>query len=151
MVSPKTAVLIDRTVGRWIYPAHRFIYEKTNGRVGHRSPQGPMMLLTTTGRKSGLERTTPLLYMPEGTDFVVVASNGGRDNPPAWLLNVKSDPNVKVRAGRRHVHGTAKVLTGDEAAAVWPKLDEMYAGWSHYKTLTDRDIPVIRITAGQPV
>src|SRR5438034_1014549 len=87
--SVAAAVRLDRTVGRFIYPVHRMLYRLTGGRVGQKSAQGPMLLLTTTGRKSGQPRTQPLLYMPDGDNYVVVASNGGRDQPPAWWLNLR--------------------------------------------------------------
>ena len=73
----KLSIQFDRTIGRRFYRVHRFVYRWTGGLIGHRSPAGPILLLTTVGRKTGQRRTTPLLYMPDGPRFVVVGSNSG--------------------------------------------------------------------------
>lgn len=140
-------VAIDRTVGRRIYPLHVRLYRLTGGRVGHWSPLGPMLLLTTTGRRSGQPRTTPLLYMPDGADYLVVASNGGRDQPPAWLLNLESSPRATVQAGRATSEVETEILRGDHRASVWPRLVGHYSGWDHYQQLTERDLPAVRLRA----
>ena len=139
----KLAVFFDRTVGRPSYRAHRFLYRHTHGYIGHRSPQGPMLLLTTTGRKSGALRTTPLLYMPDGARYIVVASNGGRDQPPAWLLNLSTNPAAEVQVGPRVVPVTAQFLTPEQKATIWPRLLEQNRGRSYYQTLTARDLKVV--------
>lgn len=146
-MNPKYTVALDRTIGRWIYPIHRRLYRLTGGLIGHRSPTGPMLLLTTTGRRSGEQRTTPLLYMPDGDNFVVVASNGGRDRPPAWLLNLEATPKAEVQVRRRKVPVKATVLRAEAAAALRPQLKEHYAGWDYYRQLTEREIPVVRLVA----
>lgn len=105
-----------------------------------------MLLLTTTGRKSGEARTTPLLYMPDGDDYLVVGSNGGRPEPSAWFLNVRATPAVRIQVGRFKTSATAHVLGAEEKAAVWPRLGEHYEGWAYYQTLTEREIPVVRLT-----
>ena len=144
-MNPKVTVWFDRKVGRRFYPWHRRLYQMTGGLVGHRSGLGPILLLTTTGRRSGQARTTPLLYMPDGDDFVVVGSNGGRDQPPAWLLNLGARPQATVQAGRRRFPATAEVLDKEAREALWPRLTDHYQGWSYYQTLTDRDLPVVRL------
>lgn len=145
MDTSRYTVAFDRTVGPRLYPLHVRIYQLTGGRVGHWSPLGPMLLLTTTGRRSGEPRTTPLLYMPDGDDYFVVGSNGGRDRPPAWLLNLEASPLATVQAGRTRHGVTAEVLRGEARSAVWPRLADHYAGWDHYRELTDRDIPAVRL------
>jgi deazaflavin-dependent oxidoreductase (nitroreductase family) len=142
----RLSVLFDRTVGRQSYKIHRFLYRHTRGFIGHRSPQGPMLLLTTVGRKSGLDRTTPLLYMPDGPRFIVVASNGGREEPPAWLLNVSANPDAELQVGSRIIAVTAEILDAEARATMWPRLAEQYKGWKHYETLTDRDLKVVAFT-----
>lgn len=139
----KFAVFFDRTVGRPSYRIHRFLYRHTRGFIGHWSPQGRMLLLTTTGRKSRQPRTTPLLYMPDEPRYVVVGSNGGRDQPPAWLLNLMTDPTAEIQVGRRIIPVTARILTPEEKAEVWPRLLQTNKGWAHYQTLTDRDLKVV--------
>jgi deazaflavin-dependent oxidoreductase (nitroreductase family) len=104
-----------------------------------------MLLLSTVGRRSGQRRSTPLLFMRDGEDFVVVASNGGRQQSPAWFLNLQAEPKATVRDGRRTVGVVAETAGPVERAELWPRLDEFYAGWNHYQTLTDRQLPVIRL------
>ena len=142
-VDPKYALAFDRRFGRWFYPFHRRVYQLSGGLIGHRSPMGRMLLLTTTGRRSGEPRTTPLLYMGDGNDYVVVASNGGRDQPPSWLLNLEATPAAEIQVRRRRFPVVAEVMRGAEAAALWPRLNARYNGWSYYQQQTDREIPVI--------
>ncbi len=142
---PSLSLAFDRTVGRRLYPWHVRLYRATGGLIGHRSFMGPMLLLTTTGRTSGLPRTTPLLYMPDGPDFMVVGSNGGRDAPPQWLKNLRADPDAGVQVGRRRHDVTATILSGDDRAAVWDRLTAHYAGWGRYQEQTDREIPAVRL------
>jgi deazaflavin-dependent oxidoreductase (nitroreductase family) len=135
----------DRTVGRKLYPWHVRVYRLTRGAVGHRSAMGPMLLLTTTGRKSGQPRTTPLLYLPDGENFFVMGSNGARDADPQWLRNLEADPRATVQARRRVTPVTARVLRGDDRAAVWGRLTEFYAGWARYQQVTEREIPAVHL------
>ena len=143
VVLAKLSVLFDRTVGRQFYRVHRFVYRRTGGLIGHRSPAGRMLLLTTVGRKTGQSRTTPLLYMPDGPRFVVVGSNGGRDRPPAWVLNLSATPAVEIQVGRRRVEADAHVLTSREKTVMWPRLIEHYEGWGRYQELTEREIKIV--------
>jgi deazaflavin-dependent oxidoreductase (nitroreductase family) len=142
-VNPKTAVRIDRTVGPLVYKLHRWMYRLTGGFFGQTSPVGPILLLTTTGRKSGQRRTIPLLYMEDGGRFVVVGSNGGRPEPPAWLLNLRVDPRAEVQVGSRRHRVRAEILDGADREALWQRLTQYYAGWAHYQTLTERPIPAV--------
>ena len=101
---------------------HKYIYEKSDGRVGAHSNRVPALLLTTTGRKSGLARTNGLTYCRDRGDLIVVASNGGSDRPPAWLLNLQAEPSVTVRIGRRVMKASARVAEPDERAQLWPQI-----------------------------
>jgi deazaflavin-dependent oxidoreductase (nitroreductase family) len=121
------------------------MYEASDGRVGARSSQGPILLLSTVGRRSGQPRTTPLLFMRDGEDFVVVGSNGGRPQAPAWFLNLEADPKATVRDGRRTLSVVAETVSAEERGQLWSRLHEFYPGWSHYQTLTDRHLPVIKL------
>lgn len=160
-MKPKNAVRLDRSIGRFVYKLHLFIYRLTRGLIGHHSSQGPILLLTATGRKSGKRRTHPLLYFPEGVPdphrprkaipsrFIVVGSNGGRPEPPAWLLNLRADPRASVQAGSRRYEVSAEILDGKARDELWPKLVSFYEGWDHYGTLTDRKIyPVALLPIG---
>jgi deazaflavin-dependent oxidoreductase (nitroreductase family) len=142
-VLAKFTVRLDRTVGRRVYTLHRVAYRWTGGLVGHRSFMGPILLLTTVGRRSGQRRTTPLLYMPDGPRFVVVGSNGGRDQPPAWILNLGAAPTAELQVGRRRIEADAHILSDEERATMWPRLLEYYPGWGHYQGLTERQIRVV--------
>ena len=97
----KFTVAIDRTIGRTIYRWHVRLYRLTRGVIGHKSPLGPIMILETRGRKSGLTRSVTLLYYEKATAFFVVASNGGRPGHPEWLLNLRTHPDVDVQIGAR--------------------------------------------------
>ena len=142
-MDPRNAVRLDRTIGRFVYPLHRWLYRTTGGRIGHRTRQGPVLLLTTVGRKSGQPRTTPLLYMADGDDVVVVASNGGRPQTPAWWHNLRAQPEAEVQVGPRRMSVAAELAGPEERARLWPRLTGFYGGWAHYQTLTDREIPVV--------
>lgn len=144
-MKPKNAVRFDRTLGPVFYKLHRWMYEASDGRLGATSSQGPMLLLSTVGRRTGQTRTTPLLCMRDGEDFVVVASNGGRPQAPAWYLNLQADPKATVRDGRRTLDVVAESPAPDEREELWGRLHEFYAGWAHYQTLTDRELPVVRL------
>jgi len=138
-------VSFDRTFGRWSYPIHLRVYRLTRGFIGHRSPAGPMLILTSIGRKSGIERSNGLLYLEREGSYYVVASNGGRENNPNWLYNVRCEPKVKVQAGSKRFDATAHVLDERERAVAWPTLTTFYLGWAHYETLTNRSLQVIRL------
>jgi deazaflavin-dependent oxidoreductase (nitroreductase family) len=137
----------DHTIGRRMYPWHVRFYRWTNGRIGHHSFMGTMLLITTTGRKSGQPRTTPLLYMRDGADFFVVGSNGGRDQAPNWLRNLEAMPQAEVQAGRRKVRVRAEILRGEAKAAVWERLTTYYPGWGRYQQETDRELPAVHLIA----
>jgi len=138
--------VLDRTIGRWVYRLHLRLYRWTRGVVGHRTPLGPILLLSVTGRTTRRTRTTPLLYCELDGRIFVVASNGGRPSPPQWLLNVEVEPDVQVQIGAKRFAARARELSIDEQAARWPALTEFYPGWAHYQTLTTRPIRVIEIT-----
>ncbi len=122
---------------------HSFVYRVTDGRVGGSIAGGPVLLLTTTGRKSGRERTIPLLYLKDGEDLVVVGSNGGTAAPPAWWLNLKNNPEATVEVGGRKVRVWAEEAGFEEKERLWTKLVEMYGGYEDYRRRTDREIPVV--------
>jgi deazaflavin-dependent oxidoreductase (nitroreductase family) len=145
----KITVGFDRAIGRHSYKVHRFMYKKSGGWIGHRSLGGPMLLLTSIGRKSGQERTNPLLYMPDGPNFVVVGSNGGRPQPPAWILNLTANPAVSLQVGRRKCQADAHFLDADERAEMWPRLNAHFKGWSQYQQITDRELKVVSLVPRQ--
>jgi deazaflavin-dependent oxidoreductase (nitroreductase family) len=118
------------------------LYRLSRGRVGGRVGRAPVLLLTTTGRRSGQQRTAPVLYMADGERLVVIGSNAGNARPPAWALNLRANPeaSVEVRADRREVR--ARVAEGEEREDLWRRMNQEYAGFDDYSKLTSRDIAV---------
>jgi deazaflavin-dependent oxidoreductase (nitroreductase family) len=126
---------------------HRGVLTVSGGRVGRNLGGMEVIELTTTGRKSGTKRTV-ILTVPlrEGDDLVVVASKGGRDDHPAWYLNLVADPAVDVLVGGATVPMTARVATADEKAEMWPRITSRYKGYQGYQDKTERDIPLVVLT-----
>lgn len=122
---------------------HVGVYRRTGGRVLGRFGKSPVLLLNTVGRKTGQRRTTPLLYLPDGEEMVVVASMGGSPKHPAWWLNLRDDPETTVEVGGRKVGVRAQEARGEEKARLWPRLVGMYPGYADYQRKTDREIPVV--------
>ncbi len=155
-------IFTTRFVGPYLR-FHKYLYEKTDGRLGAHSGGVPALLLTTTGRKSGQARTNGLTYCTDRGDLIVVASNGGSDRPPAWLLNLEAEPTVTVRVGRRVFPATARVADPEERAHLWPLVNRSNRGLSRlfhrgvtgrydvYQRHTTRTIPVVIITPDRPV
>lgn len=130
------------TFQKWATRLHTSIYRATGGRLGGRMVESPVVLLTTTGRKTGRERVTPLLYLEDGGNLVVVASNGGAAGHPAWWLNLRANPEARVRAGNRTLRVRAEEAGGEEKRRLWARLVEMYPAYEDYQRKTDREIPV---------
>jgi deazaflavin-dependent oxidoreductase (nitroreductase family) len=138
--------------------AHVWVYQKTGGRLGNKwrigaaFPRGvPVLLLTTIGRKSGLPKTTPLLFLADGDRVVIVGSQGGMPKHPQWYLNLTQNPEVEIQEGSRVRKMRARVANREEHAALWPRLVELYADFATYQAWTDRAIPVVILDpAGAP-
>ena len=106
-----------------------------------------MVLVKNTGDQSGQPRTVPLLSYPvRDNQYAVVASNGGRDKAPAWLLNLLANPTIAVQVGKNKHQASARPATAEEKAALFPAMTKAYKGWAYYETITDRVIPVILLT-----
>jgi F420H(2)-dependent quinone reductase len=122
---------------------HTAIYRSSGGRVGGRMAGMPVLLLTTTGRRSGKSRTTPLLFVRDGHAWVVVGSNGGSDYIPAWWLNLRSNPDGQVEVGRERIPVVAHKASAGERARLWPEFTSQYAGYAKYAARAPREIPVV--------
>lgn len=122
---------------------HARVWALGRGRVGGSIRGGPVLLLTTTGRASGKARQLPLLYVEDGANLVVVASNGGADEHPAWFKNLLANPAAmaKTRTGERAV--TARVADDAERERLWARLDAMYPSYKDYRAKTDRRIEIV--------
>jgi len=123
---------------------HAAIYRATGGRIGGSIPGVPsLLLLDHVGAKTGKRRTTPLVYMPRGDDFVVVASKGGYPKDPAWLHNLRAHPETTVQIGRDTRPVRAREATGEQRRALWPKAVKFNPMWGRYQERTEREIPVV--------
>ncbi|MEJ7842438.1 MAG: nitroreductase family deazaflavin-dependent oxidoreductase [Rubrobacter sp.] len=128
---------------KWATKIHASLFRATGGKVGGRLVGSPVLLLVTTGRKSGLQRTTPLLYLDDGDRHVIVASNGGAAKHPVWWLNLRANPEATVEIGGRKTRVRATEAQGEERARLWRRLVLMYGPYESYQKKTDREIPVI--------
>jgi deazaflavin-dependent oxidoreductase (nitroreductase family) len=127
---------------------HERLYKATDGRVGHHMIGVPTLLLRTTGRRSGATRTNGLVYARYGDDFLVVASNGGADRPPAWLHNLQANPDVEIQVARQRRKATARVVEPSDTDydRLWKIAnDHNRDRYSAYQKQTARPIPVIVI------
>ena len=122
---------------------HGALYRLTGGRLGARVAGLPVLLLTTTGRKSGKRRTVPLSFLPAGDAYVVVASKGGAPRHPAWFLNLEADPDVEVRIGRSVEHRRARRASPEEAERLWPAVLDRSPGYGRYRAKASREIPLV--------
>ncbi|MER7173210.1 nitroreductase family deazaflavin-dependent oxidoreductase [Streptomyces mesophilus] len=121
-------------------------YEESGGTKGTTVMGVPCLLLDYQGRKSGLWRRTVLIYGRDGDDYLLVASNGGADHHPAWYLNLRENPDVRLRVETERFDATAETLDADEKERVWPGLVELFPQYADYRKKTERDIPVVRLT-----
>lgn len=125
---------------RWIGKLNIPLYRLSGGRIGGRINRAPVLLLTTTGRKSGQQRTAPVVYLADGEKLVVIGSNAGHSRTPAWSLNLKANPEAEVEVGRERRPVRARVAEGEERTDLWRKHNEQYSGFDEYEARTDRDI-----------
>ena len=138
--------LVDRSwpVLRRMMGAHELVYLATDGLIGHRFPGFPPVLLVDhVGAKSGIRRTTPLAYVEDGDDVVLVASKGGHPRNPAWFHNLRANPDTTVQIGSERRAVRARVAGPDERARLWPKAVAAYAGYRDYQERTQREIPLV--------
>jgi len=124
---------------------NRWVFRLSGGRLGSRFLRGaPVGLLTTAGRKSGQQRTTPLIYLEDGDRVVLVASQGGFPKHPLWYLNLAEHPDVEFELPRRpRQRYRARTAGAAEKAGLWPRLCAIYPDYADYQARTDRDIPVV--------
>ncbi len=119
-------------------------YRETDGEEGHIWKEGStILLLTTTGRNTGKESTTPLIYQMDGDNPVIVASQGGAPKHPGWYLNLSKNPEVGVQILGDEFRARARTAEGDERERLWRKMNEIWPHYDEYQTRTDREIPVV--------
>ena len=141
---------LKTTTTKLITRTHIALYRRTGGKLGGRFRGSPVLLLTTTGRRSGQLRTTPLLHVVDGNRKVVVASYLGAEHHPAWYHNLLAHPEVTVQAGSSVQQMRAEVADPIERARLWRPLVAMYPTYDDYQTKTERQIPVVVLTPYGP-
>lgn len=122
---------------------HVLVHRLSRGKLLGRVAGMPVLLLTTTGLRSGKARTTPLTFFRDGDNLVVIASNGGSDRPPAWSLNLKENPRATVEIGTDKLVVTARVAPLEDRERLWVVITAAYSGYAAYQKRTRRHIPVI--------
>jgi deazaflavin-dependent oxidoreductase (nitroreductase family) len=119
-------------------------YEETDGAEGYDWRNGTtILILTTTGRKSGQERKHALIYRDWEDSYLIVASKGGADAPPTWFLNIEADPNVQVQIKGDKFTAVARIATPEEKPDMWKHMTEVWPDYDEYQKKTDRQIPIV--------
>jgi F420H(2)-dependent quinone reductase len=134
-------------VVKWLF--RRFIalqvymYRRSGGKRMGRLRGMPVLILTTVGRKTGKKRVTPVMYIRDGTDYVVTASNNGADEYPAWFLNLKANPRITIEVDDQAFTVIAHQASTDDKGRLWPQLVEKAPFFEGYKKKAKRDIPMV--------
>ncbi len=140
-----------RSLIRGLSKTHLVAQRLSRGRFLNRLAGMPVLLLTTTGRRSGKARTTPLTFFRDGADLVVIASNGGADRPPDWSLNLQQNPRAVVEIGTDELTVQARTASAEERERLWVGITATYSGYARYQKKTARQIPVLILTPdGKP-
>ena len=122
---------------------HRGWHKLTRGRFINKFRGAPVVLLTTTGRKTGKERTWPLLTVKQGDAYAFAASNGGHDQHPSWYVNLVANPKVTINDGGRKIQGRARVTVEPERSDLYQRFVDVFSAYGDYAKATDREIPVV--------
>lgn len=118
------------------------VYRLTRGRLLGKVGTAPVLLLTTTGRRSGQKRVAPVVYVVDGERHVVIGSNAGNERAPAWSFNLKANPEAEIEVYGKHQLVRARVAEGEEREQLWHKANQVYEGFDSYAERTSRDIAV---------
>jgi deazaflavin-dependent oxidoreductase (nitroreductase family) len=130
------------------------VYRLSGGRIGGKVGKAPVLLLTTTGRKSGLERTAPVVYLADGDNVVIINTNAGHEKVPAWSLNLKAKPQAEIEIGRDKRRVVARIAEGAEREELWRRHNVQYSGFDEYDEKISRRPEVFVLepaTGGAPV
>jgi F420H(2)-dependent quinone reductase len=127
---------------RWTGKLNVPLYRASGGRLGGKVGKAPVLLLTTTGRKSGEKRTAPVLYLEDDGRYVVINTNAGNTRIPAWSLNLDANPEAEVEVGTRKLPVRARPAEGEERTELWRKHNEQYAGFDDYEEKLPHDRPI---------
>ena len=134
---------MNKGVIKFMSASHAFWYQMTGGIIGSKVSGMPVLLLTTTGRRSGRKRTIPLTHQRDGDNYVVIASNGGSDTHPAWYLNLRGNPDAEITIGRERLRVRAEVANDAERDRLYASAVDIFPGYDDYQRETERKIPVV--------
>lgn len=130
----------------WLTPVHVRVYRATDGRIMNRTPAGgPIVLLTTTGRRTGRARTVALGCLDDGDCLYVAASNGGNPREPGWMHNLRADPSATVQYGPKRFTTRVEILEADEREKQWTRYTQAYPDYADAQRWAGREIPLVRI------
>ena len=136
---------IPKAMSKAFSAMHRGVYKLSSGRIGGSFGASKVILITTTGRKSGKKRTLPLIGVDHGDGWGIIASASGHDTHPAWYLNLKANPEATVTVGKTEHSVVARILEGEERQQVWDQAVEANPDYAEYQKVTDRVIPVLAL------
>ena len=146
MASESAAEALKDSFVRFMTGMHEMVFRSSNGLLLNRLYGMPVVMLTTTGRKSGKQRTTMLTSrVQEGDVVVLVASYGGDDRHPTWFLNLRSNPDVEVMMMGETRRMRARIASAEEKAELWPRVTGAYNSYAQYQRRTSRDIPLVML------
>jgi len=140
----------DRRFIRILTGTHRRILTASSGRILGRMGGHPLLIVTTTGRRTGQPHSTPVIGIPSGADWLVVASNGGAATQPLWVRNIAASPEVTVHRGKRTDPFHARILAAQERTQRWPELVQAYPPYGTMQAKTDRELPVVLLARAHP-
>jgi F420H(2)-dependent quinone reductase len=149
MWTPRSVTQLARSDLAWraLTDSHVWLYRLTGGRVGGRVRGVDIVLLEHVGRKSGKRRTSPLLYIRDGENLVIVASKGGAAKHPAWWINLRANPETTVQVGGERRRVRAREAEGEERERLWTRVVEVWPDYENYQRRTERRIPVVVLEA----
>jgi F420H(2)-dependent quinone reductase len=124
---------------------HMFFYKLSGGALGGKRAKSRVLLLTTTGRKTGKERTTPLRYIQNGDAMMIAASNWGQPEPPAWFKNLQANPTVKLQVMDKHMTASTEIVTDARHAALYQQFIEADYRFADYPKTAGRVIPIVML------
>jgi len=126
-----------------IFKVMVFLYNVSGGRIGGKMGKAPVLLLTTTGRKTGKQRTLPLIYIMDDSAYVITASAGGADKHPGWFFNTRSNPQATIQVKDAHIKVKAEVAGQEKKSELWARLVEVAPNFAGYEKRTSREIPMV--------
>ena len=130
-------------MGMFIFKVLVFLYNVSGGRIGGKMGKVPVLLLTTTGRKTGKQRTLPLSYIMDDEAYVITASAGGADKHPSWFFNIRSNPQATIQVKDKSIKVTAEIAEKEKKSELWARLVEVAPNFAGYQKRTSREIPMV--------